>query len=151
VRRIHSSLVIPGILALTVGFGAACDNSARSARQAADEAASAAEQARDRAGEMASDAQRAAADIAVNAAEGVERASERLGAVAETVDVKAALMADPSVNASRIDVDADERTRVLTLSGTVPTLAERDMAALIAAGHAPGYRVENRLTVAPAA
>ena len=41
-------------------------------------------------------------------------------------------MADPSVDATRIDVDTDYRTRTVTLNGYVPTAAERDVAEAIA-------------------
>ena len=59
----------------------------------------------------------------------------------ETVDVKAALMADPSVDATRLDVDTDYRTRTVTLNGYVPTAPERDAAETIAKATAEGYKV----------
>jgi osmotically-inducible protein OsmY len=130
-----------------IGIGVGCDNTARGAREDAEDVRIVSERAQDRASEAAADARRAAADAADMGAVQIERASERLAALAEAVDVKTALMTDPSVDASRIDVDVDERTRVVLLRGSVPTLAERDMAGLIAAGHAPAYRVENELTV----
>jgi osmotically-inducible protein OsmY len=151
VTRHQPALLIPGIVLLTIGIGVGCDNTSRGAREAAEDARAdariASERARDHSAEVATEARRAAADAADMAAGQIERASERLAAIAEGVDVKTALMTDPSVNASRIDVDIDERTRVVVLKGSVPTLAERDMAGLIAAGHAPGYRIENELTV----
>lgn len=58
-------------------------------------------------------------------------------------------MADPSVDATRIDVDADYRTRTITLNGYVPTNTERDAAAVIAKGHAEGYKVVNNISVQP--
>jgi hypothetical protein len=134
---------------LTLAAGVACDNTARGFREDADRAGSAADRARDRASDMAADAQRAAASATESAAEYAERAAEWTAAKVEGAEVKAVLMADPSVDAARVDVDADHRTRMIRLEGSVKTEVERDMAGIIAAGHAPGYRVDNQLTVRP--
>jgi osmotically-inducible protein OsmY len=141
VRHINSALYVPTILALTLTAGVACRNTADGAKRDAEQTADATATAREQAGELASDVQRTAAETA-------ERASERVAAVAEGVDVKMALMADPSVDATRLNVNTDPRSRTIRLEGAVPTEAERDMAAIIAAGHAPGYRIENHLVVA---
>ena len=58
--------------------------------------------------------------------------AERASAAKVTVDVKAALMADPSVDATRLDVSTDYRTRTVTLNGYVSTATERDAAEAIA-------------------
>ena len=65
------------------------------------------------------------------------------------MDVKTALMADPSVDATRIDVDVDYRTRTVTLNGYVPTDGERDRAEAIAKAKADGYKIVNNMTVQP--
>lgn len=66
---------------------------------------------------------------------------------AETFDVKAALMADRAVDASGINVDTIGATKLIVLKGAVATDAQRTLAADIAMREAPGYRVDNQLTV----
>lgn len=145
------------ILALTavlaIGGAAACDRTAeglkRDAQQAEaatrDERAQAAETAR----EATEDVAHAAGRVANSAVEAGEELAERASAAGETIDVKTALMADPSVDSTRIDVDTDYRTRTVTLNGYVPTNTERDMAEVIAKGHAVGYKIVNNLAVQP--
>ena len=136
-----------------VGVAAACDNTARGVKQDAqqaeadtrDERAEATAKAREVGGDVAHAARRAA-DAA---AEAGEELAERASAASEGVDVKASLMADPSVDATRIDVDTDYRTRTVTLKGYVPSETERDMAGVIAKARAEGYTVVNNLTVRP--
>lgn len=83
--------------------------------------------------------------------EGARKTGRAATAAVETVDVKSALMTDRSVDASDIDVDTFPETKTIILSGTVKSAAQRDEAARIAAVEAPGYRIENRLTVVDAA
>ena len=66
----------------------------------------------------------------------------------QTFDVKAALTADTSIDASHIDVDTNGDTRTVTLKGTVPTAAQKAGAERIAREKAEGYTVVNQLTVA---
>lgn len=152
----HSSInafIVSCVAAGAIAGAAACDNTARGVRQDAqqaeeqtrDERAEAARAARDVSRDVASAATRAM-DAAAQAGEEV---AERASAFKETVDVKSALMADPSVDATRIDVDTDYRTRTVTLNGYVPTHTERDMAEVIASGHAEGYKVVNNIAVQP--
>ena len=85
-------------------------------------------------------------------AETKEAAREAGGAVAaavETIDVKSALMADRTVDASHINVDTFHETKTVVLKGSVKTATQRDEAARIAAAEAPGYRIDNQLTVVP--
>jgi hyperosmotically inducible protein len=64
------------------------------------------------------------------------------------VDVKTHLMADQSIDASHIDVDTDANTKTVTLSGTVPTAAQKAAAEKVAREQAEGYKVRDLLTVA---
>ena len=70
-----------------------------------------------------------------------------------TSDVRARLLADADVNGQRIDVDT--RDRVVTLSGTVATLAQKSRAGELAGKAGNVIRVEDNLLVqstpAPAA
>jgi osmotically-inducible protein OsmY len=156
VARTHGSInafILICIASLIIGGATACENTARGVKQDAreaeaetrDERATAAANAR----EVGNDAAHAASRVGTAAAQAGEELAERAGAVKETVDVKAALMADPSVDATRIDVDTDYRTRTVTLNGAVPTHTERDMAEIIATAQAEGYRVVNNLDVRP--
>jgi hyperosmotically inducible protein len=90
-----------------------------------------------------------------NTAQGVkvdaEKATETVAAGAETVDVKAALIADGRVDASNVNVDTMADTKTVVLKGTVPTEEQRKVAEQIAREQAKGYRITNSLTVAPKA
>ena len=88
-----------------------------------------------------------------NTARGVksdaENITEKVAAGAETVDVKAALVADGRVDASNINVDTSADTKTVVLKGTVPTAEQKTMAETIAKDQAKGYTIKNTLTVAP--
>jgi len=130
-----------------VACGNTREGAREDAREAAEDAQAASDRAADRAGELLNDAERASASASERLAEAAERASERAAGVIRGADIKATLMADPSIDATGIDVDSDGRTQTITLNGSVPTEAERDMAGIVAAAQAPGYRIENRLAV----
>ncbi len=150
-RRPHSPFIVSFAAAASLLSGAACNNTIdgakKDAKRASEQAATKTDRAAEHADELLTDAQRAAASASDRAAEFAERASETAAAAIRGVDVKATLMADPSIDATGIDMDADARTRTITLNGYVPSYAERDMAAIVAAAQAPGYRVQNRLAV----
>ena len=138
-----------GFLAIALMSGlslAGCSNTAagveQDAKENADKAAAAADKAEDKAGPAAREA----------AAETKEAAREAGGAVAaaiETIDVKSALMADRTVDASHINVDTFHETKTVVLKGSVKTASQRSEAARIAASEATGYRIDNQLTVVP--
>ena len=77
------------------------------------------------------------------------RASIPTSAAKTTFEVKTALMADKTVDASRINVDSDAALKVVHLHGKVLTAAEIQIATLIATDKAPGWRISNELVVAP--
>ncbi len=74
-------------------------------------------------------------------------AAAATSAAATTTSVKSALMADKSVDATKIDVDSDGTTKVVTLRGSVPSEAQRASAERIARDKAEGYTVVNQLTI----
>jgi osmotically-inducible protein OsmY len=134
-----------GYLAIALMSGlslAACSNTAagveKDAEANADKAATAAAESKD----AAKDASAATRDAAATAGGAV-------AAAIETIDVKSALMADRTVDASHINVDTFHETKTVVLKGSVKTATQRDEAARIAAAEAPGYRVDNQLTVVP--
>src|SRR3990170_837569 len=61
-----------------------------------------------------------------------ERATEKTAAAVETVDVKAALIADGRVDASSINVDTSASTKTVVLKGSVPTAEQKATAEAIA-------------------
>ena len=138
-----------GYLAIALLSGlslAACSNTAAGAKKDAeinaDKAATAADKAEDKAATEGREA----------AAETKEAARDATGAVkaaVETIDVKSALMADRTVDASHINVDTLHETKTVLLKGSVKTATQRDEAARIAAAEAPGYRIDNQLLVVP--
>jgi hyperosmotically inducible protein len=138
-----------GYLAIALMSGlslAACSNTSagieKDAERNADKAAAAAAEAKADGKEAAKDASAATKDAAANAGGAV-------AAAIETIDVKSALMADRTVDASHINVDTFHETKTVVLKGSVKTATQRDEAARIAAAEAPGYRVDNQLTVVP--
>ncbi len=120
----------------------ACSNTAagveQDARENADKAAAAADKARPAAEEAVRETKEAARE-----------AGGAIAAAVETIDVKSALMADRTVDASHIDVDTFPHTKTVVLKGSVKTATQRDEAARIAAAEAPGYRIDNQLRVVP--
>jgi osmotically-inducible protein OsmY len=90
----------------------------------------------------------AAAQAAEKTADAARSAGGAIDAAKQTFDVKAALTADTSIDASHIDVDTNHDTRTVTLKGTVPTAAQKSEAERIAREKAEGYTIVNDLTVA---
>jgi osmotically-inducible protein OsmY len=156
VARTHCSInafLLAIIAAVSIAVVAACENTARGLKQ---DAANAESQTRDErakaqstAKDVANDAVQAARTVGSMAADAGEEVAERASALKEQVDIKAALMADPSVDATRIDVGADYRTRTITLNGYVPTQSERERAEAVAKAKAQGYKVVNNISVQP--
>jgi hyperosmotically inducible periplasmic protein len=109
-----------------------------------------------RTGEKVGDAAQTAGDKISGAAKtagdkvskGAHEVAPALDAAKQTLDVKAALMADQTVDASNIDVDTDETTKTVHLKGSVPTAAQKTEAEKIARSKAAGYTIHNMLTVA---
>jgi osmotically-inducible protein OsmY len=127
-----------GFLAIALMSGlslVACSNTAAGVEKDAENAA-------DKAKPAAEDAAAATKDAARDAGGAV-------AAAVETIDVKSALMADRTVDASHINVDTFHETKTVVLKGSVKTATQRDEAARIAAAEAPGYRIDNQLTVVP--
>jgi osmotically-inducible protein OsmY len=156
VARAHCSInafILAIIATLSIGLVTACENTARGLKQDTAEAEAETRDeraaARDAAQEVASDAAQAARAVGALAADAGEELAEKASAAAENVDVKSALMADPSVDASRIDVDVSAWTKTVTLKGYVPTEAERSRAEAIARDQADDYEVVNNIAVQP--
>ncbi|MBK5297421.1 MAG: BON domain-containing protein, partial [Vicinamibacteria bacterium] len=130
-------------------------NTAAGAKKDAEIAAEDARRASEKTAETTADAARDASDATKRAGEAVgegatkaaKDASAATGAAATTMSVKSALMADRSVDSTRIDVDSDGATKIVTLRGTVPNDAQRVSAERIARAKAEGYTVVNHLTV----
>ena len=111
-------------LAAVLAFAAACSNTADGIKADAENAA-------DKAGDVAADA-----------------GSAMQGAT-QTADIKTALMADSLVEANDLNVDTNEGTKTITLTGTVKVQAAKERAEQIAKEKAPGYTVVNNLTIKP--
>ena len=138
-----------GYLAIALMSGlslAACSNTAAGAKKDAeinaDKAATAADRAEDK-------AQTASEKAAAESKDAARDTTGALKAAVETIDVKSALMADRTVDASHINVDTIHETKTVVLKGSVKTATQRDEAARIAAAEAPGYRIDNQLLVVP--
>jgi hyperosmotically inducible periplasmic protein len=88
-----------------------------------------------------------AKDVGEKVKEGAHETGKVLDATKQHLDVKAALMADKTVDASHIDIDTDKDAKILYLRGTVPTAAQKAAAERIAKDKADGFTVRNELTV----
>src|SRR6185436_4272423 len=134
-------------IALLSGLSlAACSNTAAGAKKDAeinaDKAAVATDKAEDK-------AQAAGEKAAAETKDATRDATGAIKGAVETIDVKSALMADRTVDASHINVDTFHETKTVVLKGSVKTATQRDEAARIAAAEAPGYRIDNQLTIVP--
>jgi predicted small secreted protein len=127
---------------------------ADAAQKTADAAAIAAKDVKEAGKAVAADARDAAkkaADAASLAGEKAAEASKEAGtavaAATNTLDVKAALMIDKTIDARHINVDTDAKTRTVILKGSVPTAEQKTAAEKLAAAKATGYTVVNDLAV----
>ena len=143
-----------GYLAIALMSGlsvAACSNTAagikKDADVNADKAETAADKAADKADPAVDRAQAAGHDAVADTKAAARQAGSAAGAAVETIDVKSALMADRTVDASHINVDTIHETKTVVLKGSVKSATQRDEAARIAAAEATGYRIDNQLTV----
>ena len=145
-----------GYLAIALMSGlalAACSNTAAGAKKDADinadKAAAATEEAKDKADAAGDKAKAEGREAAAETKEAARDAAGAIKAAVETIDVKSALMADRTVDASHINVDTFHETKTVVLKGSVKTATQRDEAARIAAAEAPGYRIDNQLQIVP--
>ena len=143
-----------GYLAIALMSGlsmVACSNTAAGAKKDAEinaeKAKVAADKAEDKVDPAVDKAQAAGHEAAAETKEAAKEAGSAAKAAVETIDVKSALMADRTVDASHINVDTFHETKTVVLKGSVKTATQRDEAARIAAAEAPGYRIDNQLTV----
>lgn len=141
-------------IALMSGLSlAACSNTAAGAKKDADvnadKAATAADKAEDKADRAGEKAAAEGREAGAATKEAARDASGAVKAAVETIDVKSALMADRTVDASHINVDTFHETKTVVLKGSVKSATQRDEAARIAAAEASGYRIDNQLTVVP--
>jgi osmotically-inducible protein OsmY len=167
-----TSLGLPAALLAASLFGA-CSNTAKGieedsaqnaakAKDASAEAAAASERAtadaKATAGYAAQETKEAAGNAAEATRQGAEKTAEATNDAAhntanaadgaqQTMQIKSALMADKSVDASDIDVDTNGMTKTVTLKGHVATAAQKAAAERIAKGKAPGYTVVNNLVI----
>ena len=85
------------------------------------------------------------ANGAANVAAGVGKAVD--GATL-TPQIKTAFAGNKGLNGSKIDVDTNQATKTVTLTGTVTSPAMKTLAGSLAQQKASGYKVTNSLTVA---
>ena len=111
------------------------------AEQAGGALKDAAEAVRENAGPMARDAKERAKPV-------VKEAGSVIDATKQQLDVKAALLADQTIDASHIDVDVEKETKTIVLKGSVPTAQQKAAAERVARDMAEGYAVRNELKVA---
>jgi len=163
-----------GVLAVSALGATGCDKKhEEKAERAAEKAGEAAEKAGEKVGEAAEkagekigeaaeklgekigpaskDAARSARDAATKGATVAAAASSdgltTAAGVLRTGAVKAALLQDTSIDVSDVDVDTDQVARRVTLKGRVHSAAVRDKVIDLAREAAPGYTINNELTI----
>jgi len=117
------------------------------------------EQLKDEARQLGADAKQAASDVKNEVKEAGEQASkdlkqagnaasDKVGDAVITTSVNAELAKDPSLSATKIDVDTVAGR--VALRGTAPSLSARDRATQLASAVKGVVSVDNQLTVEPA-
>ncbi len=90
-----------------------------------------------------------AGQVVENSAEAGVSNVEALGdAATYTPKIKTALGANSAMAGSSINVDTMGEKNTIVLSGTVTSQAQKDLAESIAKKNAPGYTIDNQLTMA---
>ncbi len=159
----RSLRALPGMLAVAVlALAPACRNTAEGVKEDArqngetarqelqavrDAAPATAQEAGERAVELGGKVADGAGELSQAFEEGADAVGSDLLAGKQTLDVKAALMLDQSIDSSHINVDTDAETRTVTLRGSVPTAAQKAAVEKVAREKAEGYQVVNRLTL----
>jgi hyperosmotically inducible protein len=139
----HRALL--GILAMTaMALAPACRNTAEGVKE---DSRQNAEKAREGAQGVGDTVAESAKGVGQEIKEGAKEVGSEVAAGKQTVDVKAALMADRSIDSSHIDVNTNDDTKTVSLEGTVPTAAQKAAAEKVAQDKAEGYKVRNLLTV----
>ena len=121
------------------------------AEKAGEKIGAAAENFGEKIGPASENAAKSARDAAtrgatVAAAAGSDGLTTAAG-VLRTGAVKAALLQDTSIDVSGVDVDTDQVARRVTLKGRVHSAAVRDKVIDLAREAAPGYTINNELTI----
>lgn len=144
------------------GMSTACENTRegleKDARANAPKVERAAEQTAAATKEVAREVSKAAGPAVAAIREGTSAAAEvakqRMSGAARSVDaaqqtaqIKAALMADATIDSTTIDIDTLADTQTVVLTGHVRSAAEKASAGRIAAAKATGFTIDNRLEV----
>jgi len=116
-------------------------------KAAGEDSEQAAEEIGARAGEVGSDVAQGARDVGGAIRQRSADFGSDVAAGKRTLDVKAALMLDRSIDSSHIDVDTDGATNTVTLRGWVRTATDKAGAEKVARAAAEGYEVVNLLTL----
>lgn len=132
-------------------IGAAAEKAGEKLGQAGEKIGQAAEKFGDKIGPASEEAARSARDAAAKGARAAAMAGAdaavSAAAVLRTGAVKAALLQDRSIDVSDVDVDTDQVSRRVIVKGRVRSAAVRDKVIEIAREAAPGYTIQNELTI----
>ena len=143
--------LLVALAALGLGLGSACHNTAQGAKEDARENSEKAQAESKKAAEESKDVAQKVTDgaqeVGTKVKEGAQEVVSEVDAKKQLVDVKAALMADTTIDASHIDVDTDAVSKTVTLRGQVPNNSQRSAADRIARSKAEGYTIVNQLQV----
>jgi osmotically-inducible protein OsmY len=155
-------ILLGALAALVLGTGLACHNTAQGVKEdarensekaqaeskkAAAESKDVAQKVSDEAKEAAGKVSEGAQEVGAKVKEGAHEVVTEIDAKKQMVDIKAALMADTTIDASQISVETDADSRTVTLRGHVPSNSQRMAADRIARSKAEGYAIVNQLQV----
>jgi osmotically-inducible protein OsmY len=159
---VSRQLVSAGMIIPAVFLACACQNTREGLEKDAEQAAPKIERAAEQSAQAAREAGREIAAAAAPAAQAIKEGAGEAGqvlregaaeiasgadAAQQAAQIKAALMADATIDSTTIDVEADADTMTVALNGHVRSAAEKSKAASIATAKAPAYRVQNNLEV----
>jgi osmotically-inducible protein OsmY len=126
---------------------ATMDAASVAAQKTKDAAATAVDKTKDAAYDAKESTKAASAEAEQKSKSAAHATASAMDAAAQTLQIKTALIADKTVDASDINVDSNGSTMTVTLKGHVPTAAQKATAERIAKSKAPDYKVVNLLGV----
>jgi osmotically-inducible protein OsmY len=144
-------MLLAALAGLALGLGSACHNTAQGvkedARENSEKAQAESKKAAEESKDVAQKVTDGAQEVGTKVKEGAQEVVSEIDATKQLVDVKAALMADTTIDASHINVDTDADSKTVTLRGSVATSQQKATAHRIAESKAAGYTVVNHITV----
>lgn len=143
------AIVVAGLTGVA-GCNSQGDANGVVADQVVNNVASAASNVANAAAGTASNVANAAAGTANNVAAAASNVASAAGAPLKTAEIKAKIIANPSLNNPKNNINVESDATTVTLKGAVQNAAQKTLAENIAKANAGGRTVKNELTAAAA-